>query len=75
VVGEQLLITTFGVLLGLLVLGQLPFLGATGFLGAGVYASGLVVAVVALYTLAALCALYPSLLAGRVPPAEALRYE
>lgn len=75
VVGEQLLLTTFGVLLGLLLLGQLPFLGVTGFLGTEVFVSGLLVAVVALYGFATLCALYPSVLAGRVPPADALRYE
>lgn len=75
VVGEQLVLTTFGVLLGLVVAGQLPFLGVAGFLGTGVYVTGLVVAVAALYLLAVLCALYPSVLAGRVPPADALRYE
>lgn len=75
VVAEQLLITTLGVLLGLFLVAQLSYLGAIGFLGPGVFLSGLAVAVVALYALAGLCALYPSLLAGRVPPAEALRYE
>jgi putative ABC transport system permease protein len=75
VVSEQLLLTTFGILLGLLLLGQLPFLGVTGFLGTGVFVSGLVVAIVALYLLAVICSLYPSALAGRVQPADALRYE
>jgi ABC-type lipoprotein release transport system permease subunit len=37
--------------------------------------SGLVVATVALYLLAVVCSLYPSALAGRVQPADALRYE
>ncbi len=72
---EQLLLTTLGVLVGLALVLQLPLLGVTGWLGPGVFAGGVALALVALYLLAALSALYPSWLAGRVQPAEALRYE
>lgn len=75
VVGEQLLLTAFGVLLGLLVVAQLPLFGVSDFVGGGVFVSAIGVAVTAIFALAALCALYPSVLAGRVPPADALRYE
>jgi ABC-type lipoprotein release transport system permease subunit len=40
-----------------------------------VFTAGLLVAMAAMYLLSVLCALYPSSLAARVQPAEALRYE
>ncbi|HZF12469.1 MAG TPA: ABC transporter permease [Thermoanaerobaculia bacterium] len=72
---EQLLLTTLGVLCGLVLVLQLPLFGVTGWLGPGVFAGGVVVALAAIYLLATLSALYPSLLAGRVEPALALRDE
>jgi putative ABC transport system permease protein len=72
---EQLLLTTLGVLVGVALVLQLPLLGVTGWLGPGVFAGGVGIALAAIYLLAAVSALYPSLLAGRVQPAEALRYE
>lgn len=76
IVLEQLLLTTLGVLLGTLLVIQLPVLDVFGSaLRPEVFASGLLLALVAMYLLAALCALYPSTMASRVRPAEALRYE
>jgi putative ABC transport system permease protein len=76
IVLEQLLLTTLGVLLGTLLVIQLPVLDVFGsILRPEVFASGLVLALAAMYLLAALCALYPSMMASRVRPAEALRYE
>ncbi len=75
VIGEQVLLTTFGVLLGLVVVAQLPLFGLSQFVGRGVFVGAIAVAISTLYLLALACALYPSVLAGRVPPAEALRYE
>jgi putative ABC transport system permease protein len=72
---EQLLLTTLGVLVGMALVLQLPLFGVTGWLGPGVFAGGVATALVAIYLLAAASALYPSLLASRVQPAEALRYE
>lgn len=73
---EQLLLTTLGVLLGTVVVIQLPVLDVFGSaLRPEVFASGLLLAMISMYVLAAVCALYPSALASRVHPAEALRYE
>lgn len=76
IVLEQLLLTTLGVLLGTLLVVQLPVLDVFGAaLRPEVFTSGLLLALIAMYLLAALCALYPSVMASRVRPAEALRYE
>jgi len=73
---EQLLLTTLGVLLGAVVVIQLPVLDVFGSaLRPEVFTSGLILAMVSMYLLSAVCALYPSTLASRVHPAEALRYE
>jgi len=75
IVMEQLLLTTLGVLCGLVLVLQLPLFGMTGWLGPGVFAGGVAAALAAIYLLATLSALYPSVLAGRVEPAQALREE
>lgn len=75
VIWEQTLLTSFGVLLGAVVVVQIPILGVIGFIRPGVFASGFLFAMAAVYLLSTLCALYPSAMAARVPPAEALRYE
>lgn len=75
IVYEELLLTTLGVLAGALVAAQLPLLQVFSFLDPPVLAAGLAVAAGLLYLLALACALYPSSLAGRLAPADALRYE
>jgi len=76
IIMEQLLLTTLGVVLGAVVVVQLPVLDVFGStLRPEVFTSGLVLALVSMYLLAAICALYPSALASRIRPAEALRYE
>jgi putative ABC transport system permease protein len=72
---EQLLLTTLGVLCGLVLVLQLPLFGVTAWLGPGVFAGGVAAALAAIYLLAIVSALYPSLLAARVEPAQALREE
>ena len=73
---EQIVLTTLGVLLGTIVVIQLPVLDVFGsLLRPEVFTSGLILAMISMYLLAAVCAFYPSTLASRVPPAEALRYE
>jgi putative ABC transport system permease protein len=74
IVGETLALTTFGLVLGLLVAVQFPLLGAFG-IAAGVYFTAMGLAVVGLYGLAAACALYPGRLAAGIRPAVALREE
>lgn len=76
IIVEQLLITTLGVALGALVVVQLPVLDVFGSaLRPEVFASGLVLAMISMYVLSTVCALYPGAMASRVHPAEALRYE
>lgn len=72
---EQLVLTSLGVLIGTLLVIQVPILHLIGVLSHGVFTTGLLVAMAAMYLLSVLCALYPSSLAARVQPAEALRYE
>jgi putative ABC transport system permease protein len=72
---EQLLLTTLGVLIGSLLVIQIPVLDLINVLSRGVFTAGLLAAMAAIYLLSLLCVLYPSTLAARVQPAEALRYE
>jgi putative ABC transport system permease protein len=54
---------------------QIPVLDLIGFIRPEVFAGGLLFAMAAIYLLSTLCAFYPSSMASRVQPAEALRYE
>jgi putative ABC transport system permease protein len=72
---EQAILTSFGVLLGAVLVVQIPILDLIGFIRPEVFAGGLLFAMAAIYLLSTLCAVYPSTLASRVQPAEALRYE
>ncbi|MGI4761411.1 MAG: ABC transporter permease [Janthinobacterium lividum] len=74
VLGEILVVTTFGLLLGLAVAAQFPLLGVFS-VKAGVYLTAMVLAAAGLYLLATICALYPSRLAAGIQPAVALREE
>ncbi|HKI02944.1 MAG TPA: FtsX-like permease family protein [Thermoanaerobaculia bacterium] len=75
VLWEQAILTSLGVLLGVVVVIQIPILDLIGFIRPEVFTGGLVASTVAIYLLTVLCALYPSAMASRVQPAEALRYE
>lgn len=75
VITEQLILTTLGVLAGALLVAQIPVLDLIGFINDRIFIGGLVFAMASIYLLSLLCALYPSALAARVQPAEALRYE
>lgn len=72
---EQLILTSLGVLLGAVLIVQLPIFDLIGFIRPAVYMGGFLVSVAVIYLLAVLCALYPSAMAARMQPAEALRYE
>jgi putative ABC transport system permease protein len=72
---EQIVLTSLGVLAGTLLVIQVPILHLIGVLSNQVLTAGLLIAMAAMYLLSVLCALYPSSLAARVQPAEALRYE
>ena len=72
---ELLLMTTIGLGLGTLTVAQLPLVELWDFLTPRVFLLGLTASVALIYALAVLCGLYPSWMATRVRPAEALHYE
>ena len=72
---EIALMTGIALVLGAIVLAQVPVLGWLGPVPPSLYAFSLVLAGIMLFLLTAFCGWYPSLLATRIPPAEALRYE
>ena len=67
--------TGIAIVCGLVLLLQVPVLGWLGSIPGAVYTVALVIAGTALFLLTSFCGWYPSLLATRIPPAEALRYE
>jgi putative ABC transport system permease protein len=75
ITGELLMITTFGVICGMFVALQLPILGTFAALTWSTSLYSLVSAVVMIYVISFVCALYPSWFATRIEPAEALHYE
>jgi putative ABC transport system permease protein len=75
VLAEVALLSTLAVGLGVIVVLQLPLLGALNIVSVGVFATGVAAALAMIYALTLLCGAYPSWLASTVEPAEALRYE
>jgi len=75
VLGELLVVTTAGLLLGAALAVQFPLLGVVGWVSGGVYAVAIALAASTIYGLTVVSALYPSWLATQVQPAEALHYE
>jgi len=74
---EMAVMTTFALLAGVALVGQLPFLPLPEDLviPGGVFVSAIALSAAAIYCLTLACGWYPSRLASRMPPAEALRYE
>lgn len=75
ILAELLIITSFGLLFGVLIVVQFPLLDLIGFLSGEIYFYSIVASALLLYLLTILCGLYPSRLATKVQPAEALHYE
>jgi len=75
VLGELVVITSVGLLLGTGLVVQLPLLGVMTFVGTRVFLVGLGTSLALIYLLTLLCGLYPSMLASKIQPAEALHYE
>jgi len=75
VLGELLVVTTAGLLLGAALAVQFPLLGVIGWVSNGVYAIAMALAALTIYGLTIASALYPSWLATQVQPAEALHYD
>lgn len=75
ILGEVLVLTTFGIIVGSFFALQFPMLNLLGFIGTGNFLLALVLSVLFIYSVTAVCALYPSALASRIQPAEALHDE
>jgi putative ABC transport system permease protein len=75
ILGEVVLLATIAVTAGVLLVIQLPLISAFQALTPGSFAFGLAAALATIYSITLLCGLYPSWLAGRVQPAQALHYE
>ena len=75
VLGEVVMLATFAVVAGLLIIVQLPVVGVFAWLPLPAFITGVLVSLATIYALTLLCGWYPSWLASRITPAEALRYE
>lgn len=75
VLTEVALLATLAVVAGSIVVLQLPILGAFTLVTRSAFVSGFAGALATIYALTVLCGLYPSWLASRLEPADALRYE
>ena len=75
ILGEVALLATVALVVGLIVIAQLPILGAFSVVTPAAFSTGIVAALATIYALTVLCGLYPSWLASRLQPADALRYE
>jgi len=75
ILGELLVITSFGLAVGLAVIAQFPLLDLIGFISGKVYIFSILLSLLLIYGLTLVCGMYPSRLATRVQPAEALHYE
>lgn len=75
IVAEIMLIASIGVAVALVVVLQLPLAGLTDVIGVDTYIAAIVTALITIYSLSIACGLYPSWIASRVQPADALRYD
>jgi putative ABC transport system permease protein len=75
VLAEVILLASFALVAGAIVILQLPILGAFSVVTPSAFTTGFAAAVATIYLLTVLCGLYPSWLASRLEPADALRYE
>jgi putative ABC transport system permease protein len=75
ILGEIVVMTSFALALGVAVVVQFPLLDLLGYVRPGVFATSLAISIVALYVVTVACGYYPSRMATRVQPAEALHYE
>lgn len=72
---EVALLATIALILGSIIVLQLPILGAFRLVTPSAFTIGFIGALATIYALTVLCGLYPSWLASRLQPADALRYE
>lgn len=72
---EVALLATLAILIGAILIVQLPLLGVFRIVTPAAFTAGFLAALATIYGLTVLCGLYPSWLASRLQPADALRYE
>jgi len=75
ILGELLMLATFGLALGVLLVIQFPLLDLISFVRPAVYFFSMAMALLVTYALTLIAGLYPSWFATRVQPAQALHYE
>lgn len=75
VLAEVALLATIALIVGSIIVWQLPILGAFSIVSPAAFTTGFIAALATIYALTLLCGLYPSWLASRLQPADALRYE
>jgi putative ABC transport system permease protein len=75
ILGEVALLATIAALIASVIVWQLPVLGAFSVVSPASFTAGFLGALATIYALTLLCGLYPSWLASRLQPADALRYE
>ncbi len=75
IIGESMVLTSFGMVIGLFFAVQFPMLGLIGFIGNGVYVTAMLASIIIMYLVTLLCALYPGNRAALVEPAIALHEE
>lgn len=73
-IAEMLLLATVGIIPGIIVAAQLPFLDLFN-MGTRVYVTAMIISVLIIYILVTLCALLPSAQAVKIQPAIALHEE
>ncbi len=75
ILAELLIISTLGLVVGVAAVIQFPLLDVIGFISKQVFVSSLFISLAVIYALTVICGLYPSWMATKVQPAEALHYE
>ena len=73
--GEVAVVTTLGLVVGVVLAAQVPLLGYFDFVRTRVFVAGIAASAALIYLLALTCGVYPGILAARTRPAEALHQE
>lgn len=75
ILGELFVVTTLALLVGTVIVLQIPLIDPFGIVNVSDFATAILVSAGLIYALTFLCGLYPSVLATRVQPVEALRHD
>lgn len=75
ILAEVAILSTLAVIVGVVVVAQLPLLGILTVVTMPVFLFGVLGALLTIYAITLLCGVYPAWLASRIEPADALRYE